>query len=202
MIKLLAHALGLGFRFLECMLALPTAVLFIILGRLAVLCDRYAEVSLIVSKIPLRFGEYVRYLYYKFTLNKLGNNVVFKYGCFCQYNNARIGSEVLIGYYTALGEVDIGDGVVIGGFVNFLSGTTQHSFADPSKPICSQEAPGRKMISIGTDVWIGSNAVIAANVGHRCVIGAGCVLVREAESNSIYVGNPARLVKNIPSNSP
>lgn len=201
MIKLLVRALGFGLSVIESTLAVPTAIPFIILGWLAILCDRYSEVSLVVSKIPLHLGEYVRYYYYKFTLRELGKDVTFKYGSFCQYNNTRIGSEVLIGYYTALGEVSIGDNVVVGGFVNFLSGTEQHSYADPSKPIRSQMAPGRKMINIGSDVWIGSNAVIAANIGRRCIIGAGCILVRDAESHSIYAGNPSKLVKKIPSNT-
>ena len=194
MLKHTGRILGKAFRILEYCLAIPLTVLLVIIGRLAAYYDRYAEVSIIASKIPLRMGEYVRYQYYKHTLKHVGKAVVFKYGSFCQYRSAQIGSNVLIGFYTAIGEVNIGDNVITGGFVNFLSGTGQHSYADPSKPIRLQQSSGRKTITIGTDVWIGSNAVIAANVGDRCVVGAGSVLVREADSHSIYAGNPARII--------
>lgn len=179
------------------LLALPFAVFFIIIGRLAIILDAYSEVSLIAARIPFLFGERVRYFYYKATIKRLGRNVVFKYGSFCQYSSACIGDRVLIGYYNALGEVYMGDDIVVGGFVNFISGTTQHSFDDQSQTISAQKSPGRTMITIGSDVWIGSNSVIAASVRKRCVIGTGSVLVREAEDHSIYAGNPARLIKKI-----
>ncbi|TKC13070.1 acyltransferase [Pedobacter polaris] len=178
-------------------LALPFALVFLIMGRLAIYAGAYSEVSIIVSKIPFLFGQIVRYYYYKATLQKLGKNVTFKYGSFCQYPSARIGNRVLIGYYNAIGEVEIGDDVVIGGFVNFISGTTQHSFEDQTQTISNQKALGRSMITIGSDIWIGSNAVIASSIGNRCVIGAGSVLVKPAEDQSVYAGNPAKLIKKI-----
>ena len=182
---------------LAVLLACPAALFFILMGLLAIFIGRYAEVSILISRIPFYFGEYIRYLYYKITLKHVGRHVVFKYGSFCQYTNTRIGDRVLIGYFCALGEVSMGDDIVVGGFVNFLSGRTQHSYSDPSQPISSQKAPGRYMINIGSDVWIGSNSIIAANVGHRCVIGAGSVLMHNTEEGGVYVGNPARFVKKI-----
>lgn len=179
------------------MLAVPVAVFFIALGKFAIIFSAYAEVSLLASKIPFLFGQKVRYYYYKATLKRLGKKVMFKYGSFCQYNSACIGDRVLIGYFNALGEVDMGNDIVVGGFVNFISGTNQHSFNDPSQTISEQKSMGRSMITIGSDVWIGSNSVIAASIGNRCVIGAGSVLVRDTEDHSVYAGNPARLIKKI-----
>jgi len=178
--------------------AFPFAIVFIIAGKVAAYVGAYSEISILASKIPFIFGQRVRYFYYKATLAALGKQVVFKYGSFCQYPSARIGDRVLFGYYNAIGEIDMGDDVVIGGFVNFISGTTQHSFEDENLPIGSQKAAGRSMITIGSDVWIGSNAVIAASIGSRCVIGAGSVLVKNAENWSIYAGNPAKFIKQIP----
>lgn len=179
-------------------LAFPFALLFIVMGKLSIYFNAYSEVSLIASRIPFLFGQRIRFFYYKATLKHLGKQVVFKYGSFCQYHSASIGDRVLIGYFNALGEVEMGNDIVIGGFVNFISGTNQHSFEDETKTISSQKALGRNMITVGSDVWIGSNAVVAANVGRRCVIGAGSVLVKEAEDQSIYAGNPARLIKKLP----
>ena len=182
---------------LEILLAIPIAIFFIIFGHLAKIFDAYAEVSIIVSKIPFFLGQMVRFFYYKGTLKRIGKNVIFKYGSFCQYSNVQIGNRVLIGYYNTLGEVNMGDDIVIGGYVNFISGRTQHSFEDQSKTIRSQKSKGRTMINIGSDVWIGSNSVIVANVGKRCVIGAGSIIIRDTEENSVYAGNPARLIKKI-----
>jgi acetyltransferase-like isoleucine patch superfamily enzyme len=179
------------------LLAFPFALLFIVIGKLSIYCNAYSEVSLIASRIPFLFGQRIRFIYYKATLKHLGKEVVFKYGSFCQYNTASIGDRVLIGYFNAIGEVTMGNDIVIGGFVNFISGTNQHSFVDPSQTINKQSASGRSMIIIGSDVWIGSNAIIASNIGDRCVIGAGSVLVKPAQSNSVHAGNPAKLIKNI-----
>ena len=182
---------------IERVLALPLCLPFIFLGWLGILTNRYAEVSLVVSRIPFRLGEYTRYFYYKATLEKVGKDVVFRYGSFCQYRKTYIGDRVLIGYFNALGEVSIGDDVLIGCFVNFTSGLHHHSFADPTKKINEQPAKGRRMISIGSDVWIGNNCVICNDVGNRCVIGVGSVVIKKVEDHSVYAGNPARLIRNI-----
>lgn len=178
-------------------LALICSLIFIPLGLLAHSYNSFISVAIILSKVPLYFGEKLRYIFYKLSLTQLGHEVIFKYGSFCNYRKTAIGNRVLIGYYCSLGEVTIGDDVVIGGFVNILSGTKQHSFEDPSKPIASQQAKGRKMIKIGPDVWIGSNSVICNNIGNRCVIGAGSVVVKNVEDYSLVAGNPARLIKKI-----
>ncbi len=178
-------------------LALPASLLFIIAGKMAIFCGAFSEVSIMASRIPFDYGVRVRYFYYKFTLKSLGRNVKFKYGTFCQYPTAVIGNRVLFGYHNAIGEVIIGDDVIVGGFVNFVSGTKQHSFEDDSQPISTQKSAGRATINIGSDVWIGSNAVVAADVGSRCVIATGSILVRPAESRSVYGGNPAKLIKTI-----
>lgn len=185
------------YNLLISILAIPIAGAFIIVGKLAILCGAFSEVSILTSKIPFDYGIRVRYFYYKFTLKSLGHDVKFRYGTFCQYPTAIIGNRVLFGYYNAIGEVVIGDDVIVGGFVNFVSGTKQHSFDDDNRPISTQKAVGRVTINIGSDVWIGSNALVAADVGSRCVIAAGSILVKPAESHSVYGGNPAKLIKTI-----
>lgn len=51
-------------------------------------------------------------------------------------------------------------------------------------------------VTIGDDVFIGIGAIILPNVtiGNRVIVGAGCVVSRSIPSNSVVVGNPARVV--------
>lgn len=57
--------------------------------------------------------------------------------------------------------------------------------------------------TIGNNVTLGANVVIIGDIhiGDNVIIGAGSVVVKDIPSNSIAVGNPARVVKTISSKS-
>jgi len=50
-------------------------------------------------------------------------------------------------------------------------------------------------VVIGDDVFIGQNSIILPNVtiGNRVIIGAGSIVTKDIPSNSVAVGNPARV---------
>ncbi len=50
---------------------------------------------------------------------------------------------------------------------------------------------------IGKNCFIGANAIIMAgvNIGNEVIIGSGAVVTKDVPSNSIAVGNPARVIK-------
>lgn len=51
-------------------------------------------------------------------------------------------------------------------------------------------------VKIGNNVFIGANSVVLCNtrIGDNVIIGAGSVVTCDVPSNSVYAGNPARLI--------
>lgn len=51
---------------------------------------------------------------------------------------------------------------------------------------------------IKNHVWIGVNAIIlnGTTIEDLCVVGAGSVIKGKTETNSVYVGNPAKKIRN------
>ena len=54
-------------------------------------------------------------------------------------------------------------------------------------------------IILGRNVWVGSNATIlqGVTIGDNAVIGAGAVVTKDVEANTIVGGVPARFIKSI-----
>ena len=173
--------------------ALPIAVITALVAILLDRRNRYVDVAVLLAYLPFKWGEYVRYYFFRMTLETVGSNCIFKFGSFCNYRNARIGHDVLVGFYTILSESTIGNNVLLGGRVFLLSGSHQHRHDDPKKAII-QQTGWRTRIDIGNDVWVGSNATIMADIGSRCVVGAGSVVTKKVEDGTVVGGNPARLL--------
>lgn len=113
-----------------------------------------------------------------------------------------IGNDVYVGKNVTI-EVDgeIGDGVLfanLGGVV----GRTDHDQRDLGTSIRRSkwvgEFPGTLSMRtiIGSDVWIGYGAVVLSGItiGDSSIIAAGAVVTSDIPSNSVAVGNPARVV--------
>jgi maltose O-acetyltransferase len=50
-------------------------------------------------------------------------------------------------------------------------------------------------VVIGPDCWIGSSAIVMANVGSGTTIGAGSVVVKDIPAGVVAAGNPARIIR-------
>ncbi len=159
--------------------------------------------SEILSLLPGKLGRLVRSAYYKATLESCPYHVCLQFGCLFAYSRVRVGQNVYLGLHSKVGLVDIGDGTIISDDVQLLSGAHQHSTAESSDG--ASPAPGVKKnirsdleperISIGRDCWIGTRAIIMADIGDNCIIGAGAVVTRPIPSNSVAVGVPARVIR-------
>lgn len=103
--------------------------------------------------------------------------------------DVRLNNNVFIG---GLGGVTIEDMVSIG--PNVVIYSSNHKYDKP-EPIRYQ---GNKLktITISRGAWIGSNAVIMANIGEGTVIGAGAVVKNDIPAWSVAVGVPAKVIKN------
>ncbi|WEV59558.1 sugar O-acetyltransferase [Bifidobacterium sp. ESL0728] len=55
-------------------------------------------------------------------------------------------------------------------------------------------------VIIGNNVWLGSNVVVCPGVtiGDNSVIGAGSVVVHDIPANSVAVGNPCKVIHEVP----
>jgi acetyltransferase-like isoleucine patch superfamily enzyme len=56
-----------------------------------------------------------------------------------------------------------------------------------------------KPVSISNNVWIGMNSCIlpGVTIGNNSIIGAGSVVTKNVPPNEIWVGNPAKKIKDI-----
>ena len=98
--------------------------------------------------------------------------------------------------FTVLDEarVTIGDDCFIGPNVSIY--TACHS-TDPVERNSRQE--WAKPVSIGHNVWIGGSVTIlpGVTIGDNVTIGAGSVVVGDIPSNTVAVGNPCKVIKNL-----
>ena len=58
---------------------------------------------------------------------------------------------------------------------------------------------GARPVKLDDNVWIGDSAIVCkgVHIGENSVIGAGAVVAKDIPPNSIAVGNPARVVKEL-----
>jgi virginiamycin A acetyltransferase len=170
-----------------------------IAGRLGRSDSPFATCSQIVSVFPGTFGAYLRRAFYVMALERCARNCNIEWGTWFPHPRVTIGRNVYIGTRCTVGMCDIGDDVLIASNVAILSGRRQHNFADPSVPYHAQGRTFSK-IRIGNNAWIGNSAVVMADVGDNCIIGAGSVVVDSIPSGSMAAGNPASVKRTLVSN--
>ncbi|MGH7128783.1 MAG: acyltransferase, partial [Planctomycetaceae bacterium] len=176
------------------LLVLPAALLYR-LGRLLLPPDKaFAGWSQALSLLPGLTGIYLRRAFYRLVLDECGEDACLSFGTVISHPTARIGRTVYVGCFCVLGEVTLEDDVLLGSHVSVMNGSGQHGTERLDLPI--REQPGHwPRVAIGRDTWIGDRAVIMADIGRHCVIGAGAVVTRPLPDYAIAVGNPARVVR-------
>ena len=90
--------------------------------------------------------------------------------------------------------VKLGDNVLVGPKVSFY--TAMHPIDAKQR---EQWLVYAKPITVEDNVWIGGSATILGGltIGKNAIVGAGAVVTKDVEPNTIVVGNPARVLRKI-----
>lgn len=110
-----------------------------------------------------------------------------------------VGDRVFVNrhvYFDTNATISIGSDVQVGDHVTFLTAT--HSIGGRDR---RADAMITAPVTVGDGVWIGSGAVIlpGVSIGDGVVVGAGAIVTRDLEPDGVYVGNPARRYRDLPS---
>lgn len=109
--------------------------------------------------------------------------------------NITLGKDVFINsccHFQDQGGITIGDGAFIGH--NVVLATINHDL-QPKNNRKNHYAP----ITVGNNVWIGSNATILSGVtvGDWAVVAAGSVVTKDVPPMTVVGGIPAKIIKTI-----
>lgn len=140
----------------------------------------------------------MRNILLKKILGKIGKSFLIEQPFMCDYGyNIEIGENFCSNHNLLIldsAKVKIGDNVLIGPNCSFYTST--HPINYKERELGIELA---KPITIGNNVWLGGNVVVLAGVtiGENSVIGAGSVVSKDIPPNTVAVGNPCRVIKNI-----
>lgn len=181
-------------RGLATLTVLPQVATFLV--RAAVVGpDRALEGSTqLLALVPGLPGQYLRRAFLARVLSGgCASSAAIEFGTLFSKIGARIEDNVYIGPRCQLGLVHLEANVLLAAGVHIPSGPHTHG-SDPSTPIRDQ--PGsRRLVRVGAGSWIGSNAVVLADVGRDTIVGAGAVVTSALPDRVIAAGVPARVVR-------
>lgn len=111
--------------------------------------------------------------------------------------NTKLGNNVFINFNFVLLDccpVTIGDNVFIAPNVSIYTASHPLDLLERKKHIGSA-----KPITIGNDVWIGGDCVIlpGVTIGDGCTIGAGSIITKDIPANTLAMGSPCKVVKEL-----
>ena len=139
-------------------------------------------------------GAYLRKCFYCMTLRRCARDCSIGFLSLITSRDTAIEEGVYIGPMAVVGIATLGRGTLIGTRVGILNGGHQHArLPDGTLAPFVPETAIRTII--GANTWIGEAAIVLADVGAGCIVGAGSVVHRPIYDNSVVAGNPARFVR-------
>jgi acetyltransferase-like isoleucine patch superfamily enzyme len=146
-----------------------------------------------LALVPGITGQYLRRAVLARTLARCHASATIEFGTIFSKAGAIIGEHVYVGPRCHLGLVHLERDVLLAAGVHVPSGARTHGTADPSRPIREQEGK-LSLVRIGAGAWVGSAAVVMADVGAGSVIGAGSVVTSPIPAGVTAAGVPARVL--------
>lgn len=185
-LKAMAHAICW-------LLVTPSACSWALRSRI-VGADRALEASTQAwALIPGLSGQYLRRAFLARTLPQCARSATIEFGTILSSASATIGENAYVGPRCHLGFVHIERNALLAAGVHVPSGAHTHGTDDLSRPI--REQPGAKTaVCIGEGAWIGSAAIVLADVGDGAIVGAGAVVTRRLPDLVVAAGVPARVI--------
>jgi acetyltransferase-like isoleucine patch superfamily enzyme len=189
------EAVKAALRGVSFVLVLPAVISFFVRGGI-IGRDRALEGSTqFLALVPGILGQYLRRAFLSVAIAHCASSAVLCFGTILSKTGARLDDNVYVGAGCFLGLVHIERDVLIGSGVHVTSGRHTHGTGDASQPIRDQEGE-RTLVRIGAGTWIGSAAVIMADVGANAVIGAGAVVTSPIPDNVVAAGVPAKVIRS------
>jgi acetyltransferase-like isoleucine patch superfamily enzyme len=145
--------------------------------------------------VPGIFGQYLRTAFLRCVLAHCAGSATVEFGTIFSQAGARLDDNVYIGPMCHIGLVHLERDVLVGAGVHIPSGPDTHGTRDVTIPI--REQPGSpRLVRIGAGSWIGSAAVVMADVGPNTVIAAGAIVTKSIPPLVIAGGVPAEIIRS------
>jgi virginiamycin A acetyltransferase len=159
-------------------------------GRIERLYTLFAH---LLALVPGFIGQFCRAAFYKLTLLECSIDTSISFGTFFSRRTASVGPYVSIGAFCVIGRARIGPRTQIASHVEIPSGRHEHARDAEGQLVDSLDDE----VVIGADCWVGSSAIVMANVGAGTTVGAGSVVVKEIPAGVVAVGNPAKVIRSM-----
>jgi acetyltransferase-like isoleucine patch superfamily enzyme len=157
--------------------------------------DRALEGSTqLLSLLPGIPGQYLRRAFLARAIARCAPSATIAFGTIFSKAGARIEDEVYVGPGCTIGLVHIGRDVLIGSGVHLTSGRQTHGTSDVNVPMREQEGQPT-LVRIGAGTWIGSGAIVMADVGANSIVGAGSVVTKPIADMVVAAGIPASVIR-------
>ena len=146
-----------------------------------------------ISQLTGMHGVYMRQAFYRLTLARCGQDVSFGWQSTFSLPAAEVGDGCYIGRRCSLGHTRVEPHVMLADGVQVLSGDNEHGVATSGDE--HQDKPQvYTRVTLGRGAWIGTNAIIMADVGEGAIVGAGAVVTKPVPPRTIAAGVPAKAI--------
>lgn len=149
----------------------------------------------LLSLVPGVLGQYLRRAFLARVLRRCDSSVTIEFGTILSKTEAILDENVYVGPRCHLGLVHLERNVLLAGGVHIPSGGRTHGSDDLLVPMKDQ-AGLRQMVRIGEGTWVGSAAVVMADVGADTIVGAGAVVTAALPARVVAGGVPARVLRS------